>query len=209
MPLNFADSRKWLLLGLISSITFISPLASSMFAPGVSFMDETFHNTSLLLSSLSVSIYVLGYVIGPLILAPLSEIFGRRFVLTGANVFFCLWQIGCALAPNLSALIVFRFLAGIGGSGCLTIGGGVIADLFQPDRRGLANSLYSVGPLFGPVIGPICGGFIAQRIGWRVSNTFSKLFLLLLSSDVNSKSQSFRLLFHYTWALKVMLAKSI
>jgi multidrug resistance protein len=176
MPLNFADSRKWLLLGLISSITFISPLASSMFAPGVSFMDETFHNTSLLLSSLSVSIYVLGYVIGPLILAPLSEIFGRRFVLTGANVFFCLWQIGCALAPNLSALIVFRFLAGIGGSGCLTIGGGVIADLFQPDRRGLANSLYSVGPLFGPVIGPICGGFIEQRIGWRVNNTFSKCF---------------------------------
>jgi multidrug resistance protein len=147
-----------------------------MFAPGVSFMDETFHNTSLLLSSLSVSIYVLGYVIGPLILAPLSEIFGRRFVLTSANVFFCLWQIGCALAPNLSALIVFRFLAGIGGSGCLTIGGGVIADLFQPDRRGLANSLYSVGPLFGPVIGPICGGFIAQRIGWRVSKTFSNCF---------------------------------
>jgi MFS family permease len=88
-------------------------------------------------------------------------------VLTGANVFFCVWQIGCALAPNINALIVFRFLAGIGGSGCLTIGGGVIADLFQPDRRGLATSIYSVGPLFGPVIGPICGGFIAQRAGWR------------------------------------------
>jgi multidrug resistance protein len=167
MPLNFPDARKWLLLSLLASITFISPLASSMFAPAVSFMDKDFNNTSLILSSLTVSIFVLGYVIGPLILAPLSEIYGRRFVLTGANVFFCVWQIGCALAPNLSALIVFRFLAGIGGSGCLTIGGGVIADLFHPDRRGLATSVYSLGPLFGPVIGPICGGFIAQRIGWR------------------------------------------
>lgn len=167
MPLNFADSRKWLLLGLLSSITFISPLASSMFAPAVSFMDQTFHNTSLLLSSLTVSIFVLGYCIGPLILAPLSEIYGRRFVLTGANVFFCVWQIGCALAPNLSSLIVFRLLAGIGGSGCLTIGGGVISDLFHSDRRGLATAIYSLGPLFGPVIGPICGGFIGQRIGWR------------------------------------------
>lgn len=145
MPLNFAESRKWLLIALLASITFISPLASSMFAPGVSFMDATFHNTSTILSSLTVSIFVLGYVIGPLILAPLSEIYGRRFVLTGANVFFCVWQIGCALAPNLSALIVFRFLAGIGGSGCLTIGGGVIADLFNADRRGLATAVYSMG----------------------------------------------------------------
>ncbi|TAQ83061.1 hypothetical protein B7494_g8615 [Chlorociboria aeruginascens] len=180
MPLNFSENRKWLLIALLSSITFLSPLASSMFAPGVSFMDVDFHNTSTILSSLSVSIFVLGYVVGPLILAPLCEIYGRRFVLTGANIFFCVWQIGCALAPNLSALIVFRFLAGIGGSGCLTIGGGVIADLFAPDRRGLATSVYSLGPLFGPVIGPICGGFVAQRISWR----FIYWILLIAASVV-------------------------
>lgn len=167
MPLNFPDSRKWLLLGLLSGITFISPLSSSIFAPAVRFMDVEFHNTSLILSSLTVSIFVFGYVVGPLILAPLSEIYGRRFVLTGSNIFFCVWQIGCALAPNLPSIIVMRFLAGIGGSGCLTIGGGLISDLFRADQRGLATSLYSLGPLFGPVIGPICGGFIGQRIGWR------------------------------------------
>ncbi len=138
-----------------------------MFAPAVSFMDTDFHNSSLLLSSLTVSIFVCGYVIGPLILAPLSEIYGRRVVLTGANVFFCIWQIGCALSPNIACLIVFRLLAGIGGSGCLTIGGGVIADLFHADRRGFATAIYSVGPLFGPVIGPIAGGFVGERIGWR------------------------------------------
>jgi MFS family permease len=158
MPLNFPESKKWLLVGLLAGITFISPLASSMFAPGVTFADEDFGNDSLILSSLTVSIFVLGYVIGPLILAPLSEIYGRRYVLTGANIVFCLWQIGCALAPSLGSLIGFRFLAGIGGSGCLTIGGGVIADLFHADRRGLATSLYSLGPLFGPVVGPIAGG---------------------------------------------------
>lgn len=152
MPLNFPDTRKWFLISLLASITFISPLASSMFAPAVSFMNHTFDNSSLILSSLTVSIFVLGYVVGPLILAALSEIYGRRFVLTGANVFFCVWQIGCALAPNLTSLIIFRFLAGIGGSGCLTIGGGVIADLFHADRRGLATAVYSIGPLFGPVV---------------------------------------------------------
>ncbi|OCL04627.1 MFS general substrate transporter [Glonium stellatum] len=166
-PRNFPDSRKWCLLLLVSAITFVSPLASSMFAPGVSFMDAEFHNTSTILSSFSVSIFVLGFVIGPLFLSPLSEIYGRRPVLNYSNCFFVVWNLGCALAPNLAGLLVMRFLGGVGGSACLTVGGGVIADLFLPEQRGLATSVYSLGALFGPVLGPICGGFIAQLAGWR------------------------------------------
>lgn len=150
-----------------------------MFAPSVPFMNEDFHNTSDILSSLCVSIFVLGYCVGPLFLAPLSELYGRANVLNAANIFFVVWEIGCAKAPNLGSLIVFRFFAGIGGSGCLTIGGGVIADLFHADRRGLATSIYSVGPLFGPVIGPIAGGFIGQQIGWRWV-----FWILLIASGV-------------------------
>ena len=66
MPLNFPDGKKFLLLFLISAITFISPLASSMFAPGVSFMNKEFHNTSTILSAFCVSVFVLGYAVGPL-----------------------------------------------------------------------------------------------------------------------------------------------
>ena len=106
-------------------------------------------------------------MVGPLFLAPASEIYGRRPVLRVANCFFVVWQIGSALAPNLGSLIAFRFLAGIGGSGCLTLGGGIIADMFVPRERGGANAVYAMGPLFGPVVGPIIGGFVAQRAGWR------------------------------------------
>lgn len=88
-------------------------------------------------------------------------------MLGAANVFFCIWQIGCALAPNIPSLIVFRFLTGVGGSGCLTIGGGVIADLFHREERGTATSIFGIGALLGPAVGPICGGFIAERAGWR------------------------------------------
>ena len=150
-----------------------------MFAPAVRYMDIEFNNYSSILSALTVSIFVLGYVVGPLILAPLSEIYGRRYVLTGANVFFCVWQIGCALSPNLASIIIFRFLAGVGGSGCLTIGGGLISDLFHADQRGLATALYSLGPMFGPVVGPIAGGFVGQQIGWRWV-----FWILLISSAV-------------------------
>lgn len=119
MPLNFSNRRKWLLVGLVSAITFITPFASSILAPGISSLDREFGNADEVLGALTVSVYLLGYVVGPLFLAPLSEIYGRRPVLSGTNVFFCAWQVGCALAPSIEALVVFRFLSGIGGSGCL------------------------------------------------------------------------------------------
>ncbi|OBT42472.1 hypothetical protein VE00_07918 [Pseudogymnoascus sp. WSF 3629] len=166
-PRNYPPSRKWVLLGLISAITLISPFASSIFAPAVSFMDEEFGNKSSTRSTLAVTVYVCGYAVGPLFFSPLSEIFGRRLILNIATSIFVLFQVGCALAPNISALIVFRLVTGIGGSACLTIGGGVVADLFEKEQRGLAMAFFSAGPLFGPVLGPLCGGFIAEGASWR------------------------------------------
>lgn len=97
----------------------------------------------------------------------MSEIYGRRIVLSCANWFFVVWQIGCALAPNVQTLIVCRLFAGMGGAGCLTLGAGLIADLFPIEQRGMATALWSCGPLIGPVAGPIAGGFIGETIGWR------------------------------------------
>ncbi|KAJ5652797.1 hypothetical protein N7507_010223 [Penicillium longicatenatum] len=166
-PQNFPDTRKWLILGMVSIITFLSPLASSIPAPGTSLMDADFGVTSTILSSFSVSVFVLGFAVGPLILSTLSEIYGRQPVLNIMDVFFTLWHIGCALSPNIASLIIFRFLAGVGGSACLSVGGGVIADLFPIHQRGKANAMFTFGPLIGPIVGPILGGFISQRAGWR------------------------------------------
>lgn len=167
MPLNFPESRKWLLVALLSAITLVTPFASSILSPGISGLMIEFGETNEIVGSMTVSIYVLGYVVGPMFLAALSEMYGRRPVLTVSNIFFCLWQIGCALAPNVSSLIVFRFFSGVGGAGCLTLGGGVIGDLFRPEQRGFAMGMWTIGPLFGPTIGPLIGGFIAETIGWR------------------------------------------
>jgi MFS family permease len=57
--------------------------------------------------------------------------------------------------------------AGMGGAGCLTLGAGLIADLFPVEQRGLATALWSCGPLIGPVAGPIAGGFMGETVGWR------------------------------------------
>ncbi|KAK3358220.1 major facilitator superfamily domain-containing protein [Lasiosphaeria hispida] len=167
MPLNFAQRKKWLIVGLLSAITLLTPFASSILAPGIGSLNKEFGNGNQIVGAMTVSIYLLGYVIGPLFLAPLSEIYGRRPVLSAANIFFCVWQIGCALAPSIESLLVFRFFSGIGGAGCLTLGAGVIADVFRTDERGFAIGIYTIGPLLGPTIGPLLGGFLSQTIGWR------------------------------------------
>ncbi|KAF6829416.1 major facilitator superfamily transporter [Colletotrichum plurivorum] len=170
MPMNFDRRRKWIIIWFLAGITFMTPFASSILAPAIEYFNEDFGNPDLTLGTLPVSIYLLGYAVGPLFLAPLSEIYGRRPVLTAANFFFCAWLIGCALAPSLDTLIVFRFFAGVGGSGCLAIGGGVIADMIPVQERGKALTIWMVGPLVGPTLAPLFGAFIAQDIGWRWSS---------------------------------------
>ncbi|KAF7617292.1 hypothetical protein AFLA_005333 [Aspergillus flavus NRRL3357] len=87
-PRNFSKGRKWSILGFVSLMSFLSPLTSSIFTPGVQFMNASFHNESNVLSSLVVSIYLLGYVFCPLVLSPLSEIYCRRPVPFTANSIF-------------------------------------------------------------------------------------------------------------------------
>lgn len=62
-PQNFAESRKWGLLALMSSMTLVSPLASSMFAPALKYVAEDFKVTNETLLSFSVTIYLLGYTV--------------------------------------------------------------------------------------------------------------------------------------------------
>ncbi|ROV89705.1 hypothetical protein VMCG_10347 [Cytospora schulzeri] len=196
MPLNFPEPRKWLLVALLSAITLVTPFASSILSPGISGLMVEFGETNEIVGSMTVSIYVLGYVVGPMFLASLSEIYGRRPVLTISNVFFCLWQIGCALAPNISSLIVFRFFSGVGGAGCLTLGGGVIGDLFRPEQRGFAMGIWTIGPLFGPTIGPLIGGFIAETIGWRWDFWIVLIVAVLISvmTEIFNQETSHRVL---------------
>jgi MFS family permease len=77
------------------------------------------------------------------------------------------FNLGCGLARTKEQLIVFRFLAGIGGSAPLSVGGGVLSDLFNPEDRGKALAIYGLAPLLGPAIGPIAGAFIAENTTWR------------------------------------------
>jgi len=138
-----------------------------MVAPAVPLMMADFRSTNSTLASFIVSIYILGYAIGPLFIAPLSEMYGRIPVYHTCNLLFVVWNLACALAPSLSSLLAFRLLAGVAGSCPITIFAGSIADVFIQEKRGGAMAICALGPLIGPVVGPVAGGFLAVAAGWR------------------------------------------
>lgn len=105
--------------------------------------------------------------VGPLILAPLSETFGRRPLYISCFTIFSLLQIPSALTPNIETLILVRTLAGFFGSVSIANGGGTISDMCGPEERANIFGWYLLGPLLGPTIGPLLGGVIVQRLGWR------------------------------------------
>ncbi|KAI1119978.1 putative MFS multidrug transporter [Nemania abortiva] len=166
-PLNFSTSFKVTNVGIISALTFVTPLASSMFAPGVPMLLEEFNSSNAVLADFVVSVYVLGFAIGPLLLAPLSELYGRLIIYHICNVGFIVFSVACAVSPNLGALVVLRFFQGCFGSAPVNNGGGTIADIVPQGKRGGAIAVYTLGPLLGPVIGPVAGGYLAAGRGWR------------------------------------------
>ncbi|KAG6916739.1 hypothetical protein DXG01_005559 [Tephrocybe rancida] len=162
---NWPLRRKWTAVGIIALYAFFAPMTSSMMAPGLEDVAIKYHIKSTAVKSLTLSIYLLSFALGPLVLAPISEMYGRAWVLNIGNLFSLAFTLGCAFAPNTGALIGFRLLAGFSGSAPVSCGGGSMGDLFSERERASAMAVYSLGPLIGPVVGPIAGGFIAQAVG--------------------------------------------
>lgn len=94
---------------------------------------------------LPISVYLIGYVFGPIIWGPLSEHFGRRNLSFATFAFFCIFTMACALAPNWPALLIFRFFCGVFASSPIAIVAGILADIYgEPRARGRAFAIFMV-----------------------------------------------------------------
>jgi MFS family permease len=82
-----------------------------------------------------------------MVLAPLSEFYGRRPIYLVSVGCFTLLLFGCALAPNIAVLLVFRFITGMAGSAFLSISGGTVGDMFTGRKLGAPMMLYTVSPV--------------------------------------------------------------
>ncbi|KAJ5579931.1 uncharacterized protein N7459_005916 [Penicillium hispanicum] len=164
--MNFSYGRKWAIAIFQSLSTFVVTFSSSVYASGIGGIEQRF-NVSAEVATLGLSLYVLGFAVGPLIWAPLSEIYGRKSVYVISFMSYTAFSVAAACSPNITALLILRFFASAFGSSSMTNTGGVIADMFNKTQRGLATGLFVTAPFLGPALGPIAGGFLAETQGWR------------------------------------------
>jgi len=164
--MSFSSAKKWFITMLVAVATLAVAFVSSAYSGGADQVLRTF-GVSEEVFTLGISLFVLGFAVGPLLWAPMSELFGRQYLFFGTYAMLTAFNAGAAGSQNIQTLIILRFFAGAFGSSPLTNAGGVIADMFPAEERGTAMSLFAAAPFLGPVIGPICGGFIGETVGWR------------------------------------------
>ncbi|KAL7416318.1 major facilitator superfamily domain-containing protein [Mrakia frigida] len=158
-PLNWSSSKRWYLCGLSGLLVFNSSFSSSAPSGILPLMSRELALSSEV-SVLVISLFVAGYVIGPLFWGPLSEVYGRRNLIVISFVLYVACQVGSALSSNIPSVLIFRLLGGIMASSPLVITGSLLGDIFPSETRGMAIAIFVLAPLSGPALGPICSGFM-------------------------------------------------
>ena len=167
-PRAFSKTRKWLIVSIVSAGSTCVTCASSMYTLTYGQITTEFH-ISRVVATLGLSLFVVGLGLGPMILGPLSEFYGRRPIYVCAFAFFLIWLIPCAVAKNIGTELVSRFLDGFAGSAFLSVAGGTVGDMFIRNELQAPMMIFTASPFIGPPVGPIIAGFINQYTTWSVN----------------------------------------
>ncbi|KAG9242924.1 major facilitator superfamily domain-containing protein [Calycina marina] len=169
-PKNWSTAYRGMSIGFCSFATWTVVLYSTSYTASIPGEMIEFNISSQPIATLGITTYLIGLAVGSLILAPLSELYGRRPVYIASLAFFCLLVLPCALATNLTVVLIVRFFGACAGAAMISNSPGTVADVATEKYRALAFSIWSIGPMNGPVTGPLIGGFTAQYLGWRWTN---------------------------------------
>lgn len=165
-PRSRPTYRKWLVVLLLCAGSVCVTCASSII-PSTYQQTEAEFGMSQEVATLGLTLYVFGLGVGPLVLGPMSEFYGRRIIYVVSFAFFIVFLIPCALAQNTETLLVARFLDGIAGSAFLSVAGGSVGDMFSKMTLQAPMLVYTASPFLGPEFGPLLGGFISEYTTWR------------------------------------------
>lgn len=106
--------------------------------------------SSQIVVTLGLTFYLLGLAVGTVFLAPLSEMYGRKPVAVVSLFVFVVLIIPCGIGNSIEQILTVRFFNALAGSAMISCAPGSVADLVDDDRRALAMSFWSIGPLNGP-----------------------------------------------------------
>src|SRR6201995_2569941 len=163
-PLTQAETRT-ILMSLMLTM-FLAALDQTIVATALPTIGRQFHDVS------SLSWVITAYLLASTAVAPvfgtLSDIYGRRAMIITALGLFVAGSVLCALAPNMTVLILARGLQGLGGGGIMPVVQTVISDVVSPRERGQYQAYFSGVWMAAGIGGPVLGGVFAEHLHWSM-----------------------------------------
>ncbi|POS84109.1 hypothetical protein EPUL_005485 [Erysiphe pulchra] len=184
-PTNNENPRNWGLWKKIFHTAipalygFVLTVGTSAYVPAVPLIMMKF-KVSRETALLPLAFYTFGFTVGPVIYAPLSELYGRRIVYWVSMPLLLSFTAICGLSNNIILLICMRFIASLTGSGALAVGAGTILDLWKREYQGIAALAFIMAPFLGPCLGPLIGATLSRTetmIGDAAPVAFASIFL--------------------------------
>ncbi|OCK74157.1 MFS general substrate transporter [Lepidopterella palustris CBS 459.81] len=167
-PRNWTTGYKCWVTFQLGMLALAASLGSSITAPATDAI-SSYVGISREVTVLQVSLYILGYALGPLCWAPTSEIWGRRWSMLPATFCLGLFSIGTATSKTATAIFITRFFGGVFGSAPVSNVSAALGDIWEPRARGTAITFYAIMVVGGPTLGPIIGSALVANphLGWR------------------------------------------
>ena len=165
-PFTWSEPRKTFTTMLSCIITVGTAYTAGSYSPAVDQMSAYWH-VSQTATLVGITMFTTGFATAPMVLAPFSEINGRRPVFIATGILFVICQLCCAVTRSFPGMLLARFFCGVGGSTFSTMVGGVVSDIYRTEDRNTPMALFSGSALFGTGLGPLVSGFVAQHLLWR------------------------------------------
>ncbi|KAH7121901.1 major facilitator superfamily transporter multidrug resistance [Dactylonectria estremocensis] len=157
---------KWLITAVVAMAAATTPMSASIFYPSIQDMSRDLHASPTVIN-LSVAFYLLSSSIFPLWWSSYSETAGRRAIFLISFLLNAVLTFACGMSSSIAMLIALRLISGGAAASAQSVGAGVIADIWLPEERAYAMSIFYLGPLAGPLFLPLIGGVLTERFGWR------------------------------------------
>lgn len=120
-PHDWPSSRKWLIMTIPTLSLLLMPLSSTITTPAEDAIAKEFNVTNPITGPLALSLFLLMYCLGPLLLGPLSELYGRWPVVQAGTLFYLAFNTAAGFSKTMVQLLVFRLFSGIGASATLAV----------------------------------------------------------------------------------------
>lgn len=177
-PQNWKFSYKCFITLQLGILALAPSFGSAVTSPASTVIAQYLHVDEEVIV-LNVSLYVLGFAVGPLLWAPISEVWGRKVSILPALFGAGLFAIGTAVATNAQTMFITRFFGGVFGSASVSNVSAALGDIWSREARGTAVSLYAIMVVGGPTLAPIVGAALTVRASWRWTEYVEAIFLFV------------------------------